>query len=82
MESQRFAVVVASAGRGRLLVPVPFNPDQVWGTKQRHHISGTVGRAIATRLLDLRWIRRIDGTRALRITDAGHDGLATLGVTI
>src|SRR5919202_3988322 len=42
MESQRFAVVVASAGRGRLLVPVPFNPNQVWGTKQRHHVAGTV----------------------------------------
>src|SRR6266536_4237552 len=42
MESQRFAVTVAAAGRGKLLVPVPFNPDQVWGAKQRHHIAGTV----------------------------------------
>jgi hypothetical protein len=23
-------------------VPVPFNPDQVWGVKQRHHVAGTV----------------------------------------
>ena len=29
MESQRFAVMVAAAGPGKLLVPVPFNPDQV-----------------------------------------------------
>src|SRR4051794_19283297 len=42
MESRRFAVVVASAGRGKLLVPVPFTPDEVWGAKQRHHIAGTV----------------------------------------
>ena len=42
MESQRFAVTVAAAGRSRLLVPVPFDPDQVWGAKQRHHIAGTV----------------------------------------
>jgi hypothetical protein len=42
MRSQRFAVMVASAGRGRLLVPVPFDPNQVWGVKQRHHIAGTV----------------------------------------
>src|SRR5689334_24004655 len=42
MKSQRFAVTVAAAGPGRLLVPVPFNPDQVWGAKQRHHITGTV----------------------------------------
>jgi hypothetical protein len=42
MGSRRFAVVVAAAGRGKLLVPVPFDPDQVWGAKQRHHIGGTV----------------------------------------
>jgi Bacteriocin-protection, YdeI or OmpD-Associated/Domain of unknown function (DUF1905) len=42
MESQRFAVMVAVAGRGKLLVPIPFNPDHVWGAKQRHHIAGTV----------------------------------------
>ena len=42
MESQRFAARVAAAGRGKLLVPVPFNPNQVWGTKQRHHVAGTV----------------------------------------
>lgn len=42
MESRRFAVVIASAERGKLLVPIPFDPDQVWGAKQRHHITGTV----------------------------------------
>jgi hypothetical protein len=42
VESQRYAVTVAGAGRGSLLVPVPFNPDEVWGAKQRHHVAGTV----------------------------------------
>ena len=42
MKSRRFAVVVASAERGKLLVPIPFDPDQVWGAKQRHHVAGTV----------------------------------------
>ena len=42
MGSQRYAVSVAAAGRDRLLVPVPFDPDQVWGTKPRHHVAGTV----------------------------------------
>jgi hypothetical protein len=41
MGSQRFAGTVAAFGRG-LLVPVPFNPDEVWGAKPRHHIAGTV----------------------------------------
>ena len=42
MESRRFVVTVASGRRGQLLVPVPFDPDQVWGAKQRHHVAGTV----------------------------------------
>ena len=42
MEQRRFTVTVAAAGRGRLLVPVPFDPDQVWGVKRQHHIAGTV----------------------------------------
>ena len=42
MESRRFAVRVAAAGRDRLWVPVPFSPDVVWGAKPRHHVSGTV----------------------------------------
>lgn len=42
MESQRFTGTVAAAGRDRLLVPVPFDPDEVWGAKPRHHVAGTV----------------------------------------
>jgi len=42
MRSQRFVGTVAAAGRDSLLVPVPFHPDKVWGTKPRHHITGTV----------------------------------------
>jgi hypothetical protein len=42
MQSRCFAVTVAAAPRGTLLVPVPFDPDQVWGAKQRHHIAGTI----------------------------------------
>jgi hypothetical protein len=42
MESRRFAAVIAAMAPGKLLVPVPFDPDQVWGAKPRHHIAGTV----------------------------------------
>jgi hypothetical protein len=42
MKSQRFVGTVAAAGRDSLFVPVPFNPDEVWGTKSRHHVVGTV----------------------------------------
>src|SRR3954447_6127326 len=41
MESQRFAATVAAAPGGSLLVPVPFDADQVWGAKRRHHVART-----------------------------------------
>ncbi len=25
------------------MVPVPFDPDEAWGKKPRHHIAGTIG---------------------------------------
>lgn len=42
MSSRRFVVTVAAATRGRVRIPVPFDPDAVWGTKPRHHVGGTV----------------------------------------
>jgi hypothetical protein len=42
MESRRFVVKIARTERGTLLVPVPFDPDRVWGAKTRHHVAGTV----------------------------------------
>ncbi|OZM75374.1 YdeI/OmpD-associated family protein [Pseudonocardia sp. MH-G8] len=41
--SQRFAATVAVDRQGRTHVPVPFEPDAVWDTKPRHHVTGTVG---------------------------------------
>jgi hypothetical protein len=47
MAPRRFRATVVSGPGGRVLVPVPFDPNQVWGTKSRHHITGTVnGRAV------------------------------------
>ena len=42
MTHQRFTTTVTDAGRGRVLIPVPFHPDTMWGAKPRHHIHGTV----------------------------------------
>ncbi len=42
MTSQRFAVAITAVRGGTLTVPVPFNPDEVWGAKQHHHVAGTV----------------------------------------
>lgn len=31
--------------RGRLVVPIPFDPDAEWGSKTVHRVAGTVGAA-------------------------------------
>lgn len=35
--------MVESGPRGRMLVPLPFDPDEVWPPKPVHHVTGTVG---------------------------------------
>lgn len=40
--ARRFIATVGTSGHDRVFVPVPFDPDQVWGVKPRHHITGTV----------------------------------------
>ena len=42
VRTRRFTVTVADGGRGRLLVPVPFDPDAEWGIKPRHPVGGTI----------------------------------------
>lgn len=56
MGPEHFTTTVAARGRDGLLVPVPFNPDEVWGVKLRHHVNGTVNgirvRAVVERIGD------------------------------
>ena len=42
MSEQRFEAVVAKTG-SRVYVSLPFDPQAVWGKKQRHYVRGTVG---------------------------------------
>jgi hypothetical protein len=39
---QEFTVTVVAGGQGRVFVPLPFDPDEAWGSKIRHHVAGTV----------------------------------------
>ena len=41
MSTQRFKTTIAKSGT-RTFIPIPFNPNQVWGVKPRHHITGSV----------------------------------------
>jgi hypothetical protein len=40
---RQFRVAVSVDRRGRVTVPVPFDPDEAWGSKPRHHVSGVIG---------------------------------------
>ena len=50
-------------------------------TERRDHLAGGVGAAIASVMLARRWITRVEGTRAVRLTLRGREGLfRTLGL--
>ncbi|MCC6615235.1 MAG: DUF1905 domain-containing protein [Anaerolineae bacterium] len=41
MGSQTFKTKVSISG-SRVFIPIPFDPNEVWGAKQRHHITGSI----------------------------------------
>jgi DNA-binding transcriptional ArsR family regulator len=44
-------------------------------SEQRHHLGGKLGAALLDRMLELEWLTRARGHRALQITDDGRTGL-------
>ena len=51
MRAQRFAAQVAAGPGGRAVIVVPFDPDEAWGAKAEHPVSGTLdGRRVRGRL--------------------------------
>jgi len=48
------------------------------GTERRPHVGGALGAAMLERMLSLRWLVKISGSRALRITVHGQDALGRL----
>jgi hypothetical protein len=42
MRAERFSVLVTPDDRGHAVIAIPFDPDEAWGTKAVHHVSGTV----------------------------------------
>ena len=43
MGSQRFRAVIAAGPRDSAVVTMPFDPDEAWGAKADHPVSGTIG---------------------------------------
>lgn len=50
--SRRFTATVTVDRRGRIHVPVPFEPAAVWGARPRHHVTGTVAGCGVRGVLD------------------------------
>ena len=47
-------------------------------SERRHHLAGALGHALLDKWLDLRWIQRLTGTRAVTVTAAGKQGFKDL----
>ena len=41
MQIQRFRASIVKSG-SKTVIPTPFNPNEVWGEKQRHHVTGSI----------------------------------------
>jgi hypothetical protein len=51
MSAQRFHAVIAAGPGDSAVITMPFDPDEVWGTKANHPVGGTIdGRRIRARL--------------------------------
>jgi DNA-binding transcriptional ArsR family regulator len=52
-------------------------------SERRYHIAGAIGAAIAERCFEMKWIKRVDESRALFITPTGEKELfATFGIKV
>jgi Bacteriocin-protection, YdeI or OmpD-Associated/Domain of unknown function (DUF1905) len=41
-DARAFTTIVTTDRRRRVLVPIPFDPDEAWGRKPEHHVAGMV----------------------------------------
>lgn len=51
MTTQHFKTVVTQSGTG-IFITLPFNPHEVWGQKQQHHITGSINGCAVRGALD------------------------------
>ena len=78
MEPQRFVSTLISGPRGRVFVPLTFDPDVVWAPKKIHHVRGTIGPCDVRAVVE-----PFDGGYAIRLGPAWlRDRAVTVGETV
>ncbi len=88
-EGARFLLTAAGRRTGASLGLLEPAPDPLEGTpcldwtERRDHLAGPLGIGLAEGLLELGWVRRRTGTRALRVSVEGARGLRdALGLSV
>jgi DNA-binding transcriptional ArsR family regulator len=75
----KLGVDLEEAAQGRR----PFARRCLDWSERRDHLAGALGAAIANRFFELGWVERTRSSRAVRVTDAGRNGLEReLGVRV
>ena len=78
MQPQHFAATVVTGPKGRVYLPVPFDPDAVWGAKPTHHVRGTVGPCVVRAVIE-----PFGGGRGIRLGPAWlRDRAIAVGDTV
>lgn len=67
--SMRFTATVRVDRQGRTHVPVPFDPDEVWSPKPRHHVAGSLAGCGLRGVID-----EADGDRVVVLGPAWNRG--------
>jgi hypothetical protein len=82
MRAERFRALITLDSRGHAVITVPFDPDEAWGTKAVHHVSGTVnGCRVRVTLApgDTGWAFTLNPTRMIHTgIEAGSEALVEL----
>ena len=81
MSMQHFETIIKKSG-GRTLIEIPFNPNDVWGEKSRHYISGAINGCRVRGALGLDGSHYFLSLGAVWCHDNGLDAGAKVDVTL